>query len=351
MSAYAQHNEFVGINLDQPQPIAIATKPTTKPRPYFYALALQCWGDLVLAIAFAITWLVISEENPRIRPIRPWDATLSYPATTKDTVPGWCVFNFLFVLHGAKYLRLFHQPRRRVFNSAAAHVFPHRTCIVVPMACLVITVWACECVAAWRTRGTRTAGTMLARGLHFTLQGLYAYVFAMMACEAIKDAVGQPRPQFLSRCQPTPASAVFPAALTSNALQETVVCTNDNKAYMADARRSFPSGHSCSNAVMSAYIISYLVSLAAGVKEVPTGGVSWKDMWRDLLQTAGLLWGLMVFSWPWFVACTRIIDNMHATADVTAGLFLGTTVGVLYGSRAVQRGGALLKRLAAVYIS
>lgn len=310
MSAY-MNNDFVGIDLNQQ---VTSTKPaennTTRQLPFFYAIALQCWSDFVLAIVFAVIWIVISEENPRIRPIRPWDATLSYPATTKDTVPGW-------------------------------------TCIVVPLVCLVLTVTACEWVAALRTRGNRTAGTFLTRLIHFIMQGLYAYVFAMMACEAIKDAVGQPRPQFLSRCQPTPSSAAFPNALTANALEQTVVCTNTDKSYMADARRSFPSGHSCSNAVMSAYIISYLISLMSGIKDVPTGGLTWRDAGRDMLQTLGLLWALAVFSWPWFVACTRIIDNMHATADVTAGLFLGVIVGVLYGTRAVQRVGGMLRRLAA----
>lgn len=233
-------------------------------------------------------------------------------------------------------------------NDTPTCSFTHASHKKVPFACLVLTVVACEWVTAWRTRGTRAAGTFLARTTHFILQGCYAYIFAMMACEAIKDAVGMPRPQFLSRCQPTPSSSLFPNALTANALQENVVCTNTNASYMADARRSFPSGHSCSNAVMAAYVLAYLISLMGGVTEVPKGGLTWRDCWRELLQMAGLLWGLAVFAWPWFVACTRIIDNMHATADVTAGLFLGTVVGVLYGTRALQRGGALCKRLARV---
>lgn len=210
---------------------------------------------------------------------------------------------------------------------------------------LILSVLLGELLATYRNRGSASVkGTLLLNVLHFILQGIYAYVFAMMVCEAIKDAVGMPRPQFLARCQPTPASSLFPPALTANALSDTVECTNTNAAYMTDARRSFPSGHSTSNAVMSSYLIVYMLSLQS--RHYVHRAFSFvQQMLGDLVQGVGLLWMMCVFAWPWFVACTRIIDNMHATADVTAGLFLGVSVGAVFGGRAVLRGNRMMMKL------
>lgn len=337
-------NSFVGVDLTPSSPppeIYDAAKPVKRRCPLFYALTLQSWADLALAIAFGIVWFVIGEENPRIRPIRAWDATLSYPATTKDTVPGWVC---LVVCASGGVPHMPHYLHIDCIYTLYPCTLTLDLLAQVPLAMLILSVILGELLASYRNRGARLPGAYFLHTLHFFLQGIYAYVFAMMVCEAIKDAVGMPRPQFLSRCQPTAATSLFPPALTSNALTSTVECTNTNKSYMADARRSFPSGHSTSNAVMSSYLLCYLLSLQARPYAARAFSML-QQVLGDLMQGVGLLWMLVVFAWPWFVACTRIIDNMHATADVTAGLFLGGSVGLVFGGRAVLRGNRMVAKL------
>lgn len=58
-------------------------------------------------------------------------------------------------------------------------------------------------------------------------------------------------------------------------------------------------------------------------------------------------------TWPqihmhrtWFVSASRVIDNEHSIADVTAGMLLGFVVGSAFGARAVLRSKVLVLDLA-----
>lgn len=75
--------------------------------------------------------------------------------------------------------------------------------------------------------------------IHFVLQGIYCYLFALLIAQITNFIVGYPRPEFLSRCQP--ASTNFPTSF-SNGPAQPVVCTNTNTNYVLDGLKSFPSG-------------------------------------------------------------------------------------------------------------
>jgi len=63
-------------------------------------------------------------------------------------------------------------------------------------------------------------------------------LYSMVLCNPV--VVGRPRPDLISRCQPSPGSANSPVfGLVTDA-----ICTNTIEKVMNDGFRSFPSGHS-----------------------------------------------------------------------------------------------------------
>ena len=55
--------------------------------------------------------------------------------------------------------------------------------------------------------------------------------------DVVKNAVGRPRPDLISRCKPTPTTP-------QNVLVDISVCTETDSHTLQDGWRSFPSGHS-----------------------------------------------------------------------------------------------------------
>ena len=55
--------------------------------------------------------------------------------------------------------------------------------------------------------------------------------------DVVKNAVGRPRPDLISRCKPTPTTP-------QNVLVDISVCTETDPHTLQDGWRSFPSGHS-----------------------------------------------------------------------------------------------------------
>lgn len=94
---------------------------------------------------------------------------------------------------------------------------------VVPLA--VILAWA----ALMRPGVPKTQATVL--GL------LVAITLTNFLTDSIKNAVGRPRPDLLSRCKPARGTP-------DNVLVAWTVCTEAHKGMLHDGFRSFPSGHS-----------------------------------------------------------------------------------------------------------
>lgn len=94
---------------------------------------------------------------------------------------------------------------------------------VIPLG--VILAWA----ALMRPGVQKTQATVL--GL------LVAITLTNFLTDSVKNAVGRPRPDLLSRCKPARGTA-------DNVLVAWTICTEANKGMLHDGFRSFPSGHS-----------------------------------------------------------------------------------------------------------
>lgn len=73
---------------------------------------------------------------------------------------------------------------------------------------------------------------------HVTLLGLMISIaLTLFITDSIKNAVGRPRPDLISRCKPAPGTP-------ENVLVTWEVCTETDHHTLHDGWRSFPSGHS-----------------------------------------------------------------------------------------------------------
>ncbi|KAF2476443.1 acid phosphatase/Vanadium-dependent haloperoxidase [Lindgomyces ingoldianus] len=124
---------------------------------------------------------------------------------------------------------------------------------------------------------------------------------------ALKNAIGKPRPDLISRCQ-------VPGNYTEDPLKLSThdICTQENNAILKDGFRSFPSGHS-STAFAGLYYLS--LYLAAKMHVLDSKGEVWKAFIVMIPTLAAAL-----------VAGSRIMDARHHPFDVLSGSFLGILV-------------------------
>ncbi|KJF60168.1 PAP2 domain-containing protein, variant 2 [Coccidioides immitis RS] len=120
--------------------------------------------------------------------------------------------------------------------------------------------------------------------------------------DVVKNAVGRPRPDLISRCKPekgTPA----------HTLVSFNVCLETDHHILHEGWRSFPSGHSS----FAFGGLGYLSLFFAGQLHVfrPRSGLA-----RFLFSGAPLLGALMI-------AMSRLADYRHDVYDVTVGSLLG----------------------------
>ncbi|KAI6137658.1 PAP2-domain-containing protein [Pisolithus tinctorius] len=139
---------------------------------------------------------------------------------------------------------------------------------------------------------------------HSTLGLLLSYTITGSITQLLKVAVGRPRPDVISRCQPIPGS-VDPVY----GLSTVDICTQTVKHILDDGWRSFPSGHSSSSFAGLGFLTFYL----AGKLHI-----------FDKRGYAGKIW--LVFTPLFgavFVAISRTMDYRHHWHDVVTGSALG----------------------------
>ncbi|KAL4924194.1 phosphatase PAP2 family protein [Aspergillus undulatus] len=132
---------------------------------------------------------------------------------------------------------------------------------------------------------------------------LTALMLTSLLTDIIKNAVGRPRPDLISRCQPrkgTPQSM----------LVMWTVCTQPNEHILQEGWRSFPSGHSS----FSFAGLGYLSLFFSGQMHVFRPRT---DLCRCLLVLIPIICALMV-------AISRLEDYRHDVYDVTSGTILGS---------------------------
>jgi len=141
---------------------------------------------------------------------------------------------------------------------------------------------------------------------HVSLLGLFiALILTSFTTDVIKDAVGRPRPDLLSRCKPqkgTPA----------HTLVSYTVCTETNKHVLHDGWRSFPSGHSSFAFAGLGFLSLFLCGQLHALRPRT-------DLARCLLAFAPLLGAALI-------AISRCEDYRHDVYDVTCGSVLGFAI-------------------------
>ncbi|XVE84888.1 hypothetical protein DITRI_Ditri17bG0048000 [Diplodiscus trichospermus] len=140
--------------------------------------------------------------------------------------------------------------------------------------------------------------------LHHSVLGLlFAVLIAAVITDAIKDAVGRPRPDFFWRC--------FPDGKDFYDRWGNVIC-HGNKADIKEGHKSFPSGHASWSFAGLGFLSLYL-----------SGKIKVFDRQGHIAKLCVVVLPLLVAS---LVAISRVDDYWHHWNDVFAGGFLGLVV-------------------------
>lgn len=142
---------------------------------------------------------------------------------------------------------------------------------------------------------------------HSTILGLaIAVILTSFLTDIVKNTVGRPRPDLISRCKPR-------AGTPKDMLVTFDVCTETDHHTLHDGWRSFPSGHSSFSFAGLGYTALFLAGQLRIFRDK-------KDLGRALISLAPLVGAAMI-------AISRCQDYRHDVYDVCTGSLLGMVVG------------------------
>ncbi|PMD65738.1 acid phosphatase/Vanadium-dependent haloperoxidase [Hyaloscypha bicolor E] len=217
----------------------------------------------------------------------------------KTYAPDYLGFTLLMVAYFS--IQFFVEPFHRMFfinniNILYPHALQERVPVlwnifyagVVPFICLVI--W----LAIARANIHK---------FHVTILGLLISIFlTTFITDVVKNAVGRPRPDLISRCKPANTTP-------KDVLVDISVCTETDHHTLHDGWRSFPSGHSS----FAFSGLGFLALFFAGQMHVFRPRT---DLTRALLTISPLIGAALI-------AISRCEDYRHDVYDVTCGSILG----------------------------
>ncbi|KAG5128513.1 hypothetical protein JHK82_029348 [Glycine max] len=155
--------------------------------------------------------------------------------------------------------------------------------------------------------------------LHHAILGLlFSVLITAVMTDAIKDAVGRPRPDFFWRCFPDGKGVFDP--VTSN-----VLCTGD-KGVIKEGHKSFPSGHTSWSFAGLVYLAWYL---SGKLRAFDRRG-----------HVAKLCLVFLPFLVAAMIAVSRVDDYWHHWQDVFAGALIGWGPHAYFQMLAESRNGA-----------
>lgn len=141
--------------------------------------------------------------------------------------------------------------------------------------------------------------------LHHAILGLlFSVLITGVITDAIKDAVGRPRPDFFWRCFPDGIGVYDP-------LTKSVICTGD-KNVIKEGHKSFPSAHTSWSFAGLGFLAWYL-----------SGKLRAFDRRGHVAKLCIVFLPLLVAA---LVGISRIDDYWHHWEDVFAGALIGMTV-------------------------
>lgn len=156
----------------------------------------------------------------------------------------------------------------------------------------------------------------------------YSLILTSFITNVVKNAVGRPRPDLISRCKPAPTTP-------TDVLVDIMVCTETNHHTLHDGWRSFPSGHSS----FAFAGLGFLTLFFCGQMHVLRPRT---DLGRALLAIAPLLGAALIaisrcedyrcvsraLHWQCLNNKISIADTYisHDVYDVTCGSILGMSI-------------------------
>ncbi|EFW21633.1 hypothetical protein D8B26_001795 [Coccidioides posadasii str. Silveira] len=198
-------------------------------------------------------------------------------------------------------IQIFVEPFHRMFSLENGSIqFPFAVVERVPVVWAVIYAGILPLMIIGIWAAVTRSGSHFT---HVTILGFLAtLILTSFLTDVVKNAVGRPRPDLISRCKPekgTPA----------HTLVSFNVCLETDHHILHEGWRSFPSGHSS----FAFGGLGYLSLFFAGQLHVfrPRSGLA-----RFLFSAAPLLGALMI-------AMSRLADYRHDVYDVTVGSLLG----------------------------
>ncbi|KAK2132283.1 PAP2 superfamily-domain-containing protein [Fusarium oxysporum II5] len=198
--------------------------------------------------------------------------------------------------------------------------------------------------------------------LHVGLLGLaLSFVSVFFFVQCMKNLLGKPRPNMLSRCEPDVSNAMkylaagYANSLADGRLYSADICQQRDSAKLNEGFRAFPSGHSSISAAGLVYLTLFLASkLAVNIPFVPPS-MKWRheafpsrsgeyepsasssatDNGRDpeiqsqRRQAAGAPLYLLVlvivpFALAVYINCSRWFDYQHDGFDIIFAFLMGT---------------------------
>ncbi|KAM3693416.1 hypothetical protein ACB098_08G162600 [Castanea mollissima] len=150
--------------------------------------------------------------------------------------------------------------------------------------------------------------------LHHAILGLlFSVLLTGVITDAIKDAVGRPRPDFFWRCFPDGKPAFHPTiAGNATAIISGDVMCSGIKSVIKEGYKSFPSGHTSWSFAGLGFLAWYL-----------SGKVRAFDRRGHVAKLCIVFLPLLVAA---LVGVSRVDDYWHHWQDVFAGGLIGTTI-------------------------
>ncbi|KAM3085789.1 hypothetical protein ACMFMG_002851 [Clarireedia jacksonii] len=153
---------------------------------------------------------------------------------TKTYAPDYVGFAVLLTAYCL--IEFLQKPFHRMFFINNINIqYPHALQERVPVKWNLVYAGAIPCAALALWLGISKANL---HKWHVTMLGFFiGLVLTSFITDVIKNAVGRPRPDLISRCKPAPGTP-------DNKLVTIDVCTETDPHTLQDGWRSFPSGHS-----------------------------------------------------------------------------------------------------------
>lgn len=201
-------------------------------------------------------------------------------------------------------IQFFMEPFHRMFSlDNIAIQFPHATEERVSVNWLFIYAGAVPLVVLTVWSMVTQSGV---HKTHVTILGFFiSIMLTTFITDVIKNAVGRPRPDLISRCKPAKGTP-------EHKLVTFEICTETDHHILHDGWRSFPSGHSSVAFAGLGFLALYL----SGQMHVFRPRT---DLGRVLVSLAPLLGAALI-------AISRCEDYRHDVYDVTIGSTLGMSI-------------------------